>query len=267
VPLLLTQLGRTVWTLVNSPDAVFRDHFFRTLLRFVATSPLGIAGAAVNPETRLLWWALAAGLDQIGAWLAHPLPGRWLHSENVGFEGGHMLERCRLFLIIALGETVLTTGAAIAAAPLTPVTVVTGTGALVGTVALWALGFGRAGRLTLQYMEETSDPVRASRHAVSALMAMVAGLIAVAAANEEVIAHPDGDASAALSLLLYGGPILYLVGQGWYFWAVLQVWPRLRLIGSAALVLVGFAAVSVPPYVALILAGASLTALAIVDRP
>ena len=43
--------------------------------------------------------------------------------------------------------------------------------------------------------------------------------------------------------------------------------PRLRLIGSAALMLVGFAAALVPPYVALILAGASLATLAILDRP
>jgi low temperature requirement protein LtrA len=31
-PLLLIQLGRTVWTLVNSTDAVLREHYFRTLL-------------------------------------------------------------------------------------------------------------------------------------------------------------------------------------------------------------------------------------------
>ena len=43
-----------------------------------------------------------------------------------------MLERCRLFLIIALGETVLTTGTAIAAAPMTLMTLVTGTVALAG---------------------------------------------------------------------------------------------------------------------------------------
>jgi low temperature requirement protein LtrA len=47
-----------------------------------------------------------------------------------------MLERCRLFLIIALGETVLRTGTAIAAAPMTLMTLVTGTVALAGTVAL-----------------------------------------------------------------------------------------------------------------------------------
>ena len=62
------------------------------------------------------------GLDLIGTWLAHPIPGRWLRSENVEFEGFHMLERFRLFLIIALGDTVLTTGGV----------------ALAGTVALWA---------------------------------------------------------------------------------------------------------------------------------
>ena len=266
VPFLLTQLGRTFWTIVNAPDPVFRDHFFRTLLWLIATSPLWIVGAAASLETRLLWWALAAGIDLIGTWLAHPIPGRWLQSENVEFEGGHMLERCRLFLIIALGETVLTTGVAIAAAPTTPMTVVTSTLALAGTVALWALGFGPAHSLTARHVEETSDPVYASRHAVNVLLVMVAGLIAVAVANEMVIAHPHGHASAALSLLLCGGPILFLVAQGWYSWLVLQVWSRLRLIGSAALVLVGIAALAAPSYVALILVAASLTILALLDR-
>ena len=165
VPFLLAQLGRTTWTIANAPDAVFRDHFFRTLLWLIATSPLWIVGAAASPEARLPWWAAAAGLDLIGTWLAHPVPGRRLHSENVGFEGSHMLERCRLFLIIALGETVLTTGTAIAAATMAPTTVVTGTAALAGTVALWALGFGSAHSLTARHVEETRDPVHANGRA------------------------------------------------------------------------------------------------------
>ena len=112
IPLLLIQLGRTVWTLVNSTNAVLREHYFRTLLWVIATTPLWIAGAAVNAEARLLWWALAVGIDQMGRWLAHPVPGRRLRSENVEFDAAHMLERCRLFLLIALGETALTTGMA-----------------------------------------------------------------------------------------------------------------------------------------------------------
>ncbi len=96
---------------------------------------------------------------------------------------------------------------------------------------------------------------------------LVAGLIAVAAVNEMVIAHPLEHTSAALSLLLYGGPILHLVAQGWYLWAVPRVSPRPHLAGSAALVLAGFATLSAPSYVALILVAASLTTMTILDRP
>lgn len=265
-PLLLIQLGRTVWTLVNSTDAVLREHYFRTLLWVIATTPLWIAGAAMSPEDRMLWWALAAGIDQIGRWLAHPIPGRRLRSENVAFDADHMLERCRLFLLIALGETVFTTGTAIAAAPTTLMTLITGTFALAGTVALWALSFGRSHRLIIRHLEKTSDPIRASRHAVNALTVMVAGLITVAVANKEIIAHPQGQTSFALSLLLGGGPILFLAAQGWYLWTVPNVRSKLHLIGGVALLLVGLATLAVPPYVALLLVGASVSTLAILAR-
>jgi low temperature requirement protein LtrA len=266
IPLLLIQLGRTVWTLVNSTDAVLREHYVRTLIWVIATTPFWIAGAADNAEARLLWWAPAAGIDQIGRWLAHPIPGWRLRSENVAFDADHMLERCRLFLLIALGETVFTTGTAIAAAPTTLMTLITGTFALEGTVALWALSFGRSHRLIIRHLEKTSDPIRASRHAINALMVMVAGLITVAVANREVIAHPQGQTSFALSLLLGGGPILFLTAQGWYLRAVPNIRSKLHLIGGVALLLVGLATLAVPPYVALLLVGASVSTLAIIAR-
>ena len=266
VPLLLIQLGRAVWTLVNATDALFRDHYFRTLLWLSATTPLWIAGAAVNPEARVLWWALAAGLDLIGRWLAHPLPGRRLRSENIDFDAEHMLERRRLFLLIALGETVLTTGTAIAQAPTAFVTAASGTAALAGTVALWALSFGRSHTLILRHLEKTSDPIRTSRHAADALMVMVAGLIALAVANEMVISHPHDHSSLALSLLLGGGPILFLAAQGWYLWAVPNILSRLHLIGGVALLLVGLVTLAVPHYAAMILVGVSLTTIAILDQ-
>ena len=266
IPLLLIQLGRTAWTIVNSEEGVYREHYFRVLIWFVAIMPLWIAGAAADPSFRLVWWTLAAGLELTGTWLAHPVLGRWLESENVPFDADHMMERCRLFLIIALGETVLTTGTAIAEVSMTLMTVVTGAFALAGTVALWALSFGRSHILILQHLEETSDPISTSRYAINVLMVIVAGLIAVAVGNNVVIAHPVGQSSIALSLLLCGGPILFLIAQSWYLWAVLGVSPRLHLIGIAILVLIGFAALFAPPYVALILVGAILSLLAVFDR-
>jgi low temperature requirement protein LtrA len=266
VPLLLIMLGRTAWMIVNATNAVFREHYIRTLIWLIATTPLWIAGAVVGVEDRLVYWAVAAAIDQIGRWLAHPVPGRRLHSENVQFDAGHMLERCRLFLIIALGETVLTTGAAIAKEPSTGMTLVTGTSALIGTVALWALAFGRAHKLILRHMEATSDPIRVSRHAVNALTVMVAGLIGLAVANELVIAHPHGHTSSELSLLLAGGPLLFLAAQGWYLWVIPKVRPLLHVIGGFVLLLAGLLTQVVPAYAALIFVSACLVSLALFDR-
>jgi low temperature requirement protein LtrA len=229
IPLLLIQLGRAGWTLANSTKGRFRDHYFRVMLWSIATIPLWIAGAAVKSETRLLFWALAAAIDLTGRLLAHPIPGQRLQSEDVPFDADHLLERCRLFLIIALGETVFTTGTAIAASPTTQMTLITGTSAMVGTIALWSLTFGRSHQLTLRHLENTRNPIRTSRYALDAVMVMVAGLIAVAVANEEIIAHPHGDTSFSLSLLLGAGPILFLAAQGWYLWAVLNARSVLHL--------------------------------------
>lgn len=70
-----------------------------------------------------------------------------------------------------------------------------------------------------------------------------------------------------LSTLLFGGPLHFLLAQGWYFWAMLRILPRLRLIGSAALVPLGFATATAPRAAALLLVGVSLAVMAILDRP
>jgi len=55
LPFLVIQLGRAVWMIVNSKDAVFRDHYFRMLLWLIAATPLWVAGAVAAPEARLFW--------------------------------------------------------------------------------------------------------------------------------------------------------------------------------------------------------------------
>ena len=95
---------------------------------------------------------------------------------------------------------------------------VTGTGALVTIVALWGLHFAAAGRLLDQYVQTTTDPILAARRTVNGLLVSVAGLIAVAVANQLVIVHPHDQPSRALSLVLFGGPLLYLLSQTVYLW-------------------------------------------------
>jgi low temperature requirement protein LtrA len=116
-PFLISQFGHGITTTISAPSRLLRQHYAIMLGWIVASAPLWLLGAAAEETTRLWWWAGAAALDLIGTWLAHPVPGRVLHSQDVTFDADHMIERCRLFLIIALGETVLTTGRALANAP------------------------------------------------------------------------------------------------------------------------------------------------------
>jgi low temperature requirement protein LtrA len=230
---------------------MLREHYARLLCWILATAPLWITGAVVEAESRLLWWAGAAVIDLVGTWLAHPVPGRALHSENVEFDADHMIERCRLFLLIALGESVLTSGTALAEAPRTLLTLVAGTGALATIIALWALHFAASGRLLDRYVQTTTDPILAARRTVNGLLVSVAGLIAVAVANELVITHPHGQTSVTLSLLLFGGPLLYLLSQTVYLWAVAGRRSLPRLAGIAALVVAGGLSYLLAAYAAL----------------
>lgn len=263
-PFLLVQVGRSFWTFLNVSGDIWRDHYRRTLLWLLVSAPLWMAGAVAAPDHRLSWWASAAAIDLIGTWLGHPVPGRALHSENAAAaESTHMLERCRLFLLLALGGTVLSAGLSLTVTPLTALTVLTGSAALLVTVALWQLTFGGAGRLVQRHVEQTIDPNRATRMAGNVLILMVAGLIAVAAALEMVIRHPHGRPSATLSVLLFGGSTLFLLAQGYYMRTVPPTNPRHWLIAALALTLAGvITGALAPPYLTLLAAATLLTSSA-----
>nr|WP_168516840.1 low temperature requirement protein A [Streptomyces sp. S1D4-11]QIZ01368.1 low temperature requirement protein A [Streptomyces sp. S1D4-11] len=201
---LLIHIGRTVWLLTVGLDPVNQEHFRRVLVWFVAPAPLWVTGAAADGGARPAWWAAAILVELVGTWAAHPLPGRRLDSREVTFAGGHLLERGRLFVIIAFGETVMTTGTALTTAPYQPMTLLTSSVALTGTVALFWLFFSHSERVVSHY-QRTEDPMRAGRSGVISLMASVAGLIAVAVADERVIAHPTEHAGITTNLLLFGG--------------------------------------------------------------
>jgi low temperature requirement protein LtrA len=92
---------------------------------------------------------------------------------------------------------------------------------------------------------------------------VVAGLIALAVGNELVIAHPHGDVSLSNSLLLFGGPFLYLLAQTTVLWAVARRLSSARLGGLGALVVAAGVSLLVPPFVAIVLVAAVLVLLVV----
>jgi low temperature requirement protein LtrA len=176
-----------------------------------------------------------------------------------------MIERLRLFLMIALGEVVLTTGAAIAEAMPEPITWLTGACALTIVIALWSLYFRSSDHLVSRHADETRDPILAARLAMNGQFVVVGALIAIAVANEKVIAHPHGHAEAAVVWLLFGGAASYLAVQVWYLKFVTGRVSRPRAAGIAALVLAWavFGVAHVAPMIIIVTAAAVMTALAI----
>ncbi|MGW0335817.1 low temperature requirement protein A [Streptomyces sp. NPDC003011] len=260
VTYLLIHIGRTVWLLTIGLDAVNQEHFRRVLIWFVAPAPLWLIGAAAGGGTRLAWWAAAVLVELVGTLTAHPLPGRRLDSREVTFAGGHLLERGRLFMIIAFGETILTTGTALTAAPYEPMTLLTAGVALTGTIALFWLFFSRSERVVRHY-ELTEDPIRAGRSGVYSLMVSVAGMIAVAAGDERVIAHPAHHAGITTNLLLFGGPALYIGAQTWHGATLFDDLPRARLVALSALVIGCAVTLAAPAYLAAVIAAAIIVTL------
>lgn len=263
--LLAIQLGRTAWMLTTGLDPINHDHFRRTLMWLAATAPLWIVGALLGAHARVAVWGAAAVIDVIGTWLAHPAPHRRLRSERLEFGGEHLMERCRLFLLIALGETVVTPGAALPGAPIRATSLVSGMLALLGTLCLWWLYF-RAEPIALGHVSSTEDPLYASRMAANGLLFLIAGLIALAAGNALVIHHPQEDSTLALALLQFGGPTLFLLTQAWYFRLVSGTTPHSHLLAIAALAAVTAATLPAPALVTAAAVLAVLSALVAVEH-
>ncbi|MFG2455672.1 low temperature requirement protein A [Streptomyces sp. NPDC048523] len=258
---LLIHLGRTVWLLGVGLDARDQEHWRRVLVWFAAAAPFWLTGAVTDGGARLLWWSAATLIELAGTWTAHPLPGRRLDSRQVGFAGGHLLERGRLFMIVAFGETIMTTGTALTSAPYAPMTLLTSGVALAGTVALFWLFFSRSEHIVRHY-ERTEDPIRAGRSGVYSLMVSVAGMIAAAAGDERVIAHPAHHAGLTTNLLLFAGPALFLGAQTWHGRTLFDDLPGARLTALSALVLGCAVTTKAPAHLSALIAAAIVVALA-----
>src|SRR5205807_3962603 len=125
-----------------------RRHSLRpTFERIVAWSGLSaalwIAGAAVAPSLRFALWGPALAVDLIAPLLGYWTPWRGQsQTTDWSIEGGHFAERFQGFIIIALGESIVVTGASASAGGLSTEIVVALTIAFLGTAALWWLYFG-----------------------------------------------------------------------------------------------------------------------------
>ena len=150
-----------------------------------------------------------------GPIVGFPVPGLGRSATtDWAVEGGHMAERCALFVIIALGESVLVTGATFAGLAWTAEHIGAFLVAFAGSVAMWVIYFNIGAERGSRQIASSGDPGRLARNGYTYLhILIVAGIIVAAVGDELVLHHPGGHTDLKTAIVLLGGPALYLLGN------------------------------------------------------
>jgi low temperature requirement protein LtrA len=215
-----------------------RGVFERLVVWSAASGVLWLAGATLDGDDRLLLWLPALALDLAAPFAGYWMPGRGrAATTDWDIEGTHFAERCQVFIIIALGESIVVTGATASAAGMTPTVVLCLVVAFVQTAALWWLYFGATAEQARETISTCEDPGRVARGADTYRhLPIVAGIIATAVGHHLLIAEPHATANGVGVAMIVGGPALYLLGESAFGWRATGVVNGKRVAATAVLI-------------------------------
>jgi low temperature requirement protein LtrA len=257
--ILAQQVGRTLAMLAASrgDDAALRRNFLRIALWLAASGTLWLAGGLAAPESRMAWWLAALAVDLAAPMTFYAVPGlgrSTLADWNV--DGNHMAERCALFIIIALGESLLVTGATFAGLAFDGATVTAFLLAVLGAVLMWWLYFEHGAGEAHHSIVHSQTPGRHARNHYTYLhIPIVAGIIIGAVGDELVLSHPRHGSPAAMMAII-GGPLVFLCGTALFKWlAQSRALPPLSHLAGIALLL-ALAALALPLHLSPLMAAA-----------
>ncbi len=234
------QVGRTLfmlWAVPRSEVALSRN-FARILAWLSASGLLWIAGGLAEGGVRLGLWGCAVAIEYAGPLSRFWTPGLGASTlQDWTIEGGHMAERCALFIIIALGESILVTGATFGEMQWSAGVLAAFLVAFIGSLAMWWVYFHKGAEAGAEAISHADDPGRLARLGYTYLhMPIVAGIIIAAAGDEIVLTHPNGHADLPAVFALVGGPLLFLVGTLLFKRTIHGLLQLSHLAGIAALV-------------------------------
>ncbi len=199
-------LGLYIWVAAATPD--FRHAVDTFALLSVGGLAAVIAGGYLGGAAQLWLWGLAIGLDLLAARVGGNVDGWNLQPE-------HFAERHGLFVIIALGETLIVAASLVTDATWTPPLILLTILVVAITCVLWWSYFPRAKPVLDAALckGEGSGRVQLARDAFSVLhFPMMFGVIVYAAGVEQVLAHPDEPVALAGRLALAAGLMLFVGG-------------------------------------------------------
>lgn len=231
-----------------------RERATRILIYFCLAGVFWIAGAFFELPVRIFLWSLAIAIDYAGPITLFKVPGmRRMEGANWSVGTEHFAERFGLFIILALGESIVITGATTSELDLTPSRIVAFALAFIATAAIWWLYFTSVARLGEHYLAVSDDRTTLARDAYAFLhVVFVAGIILSAVGDELVIAHPTEVLPPYEVAAVAAGPAIYLLAHMLFRYRLTGTLGVRKPIGTLACVVVGFVGLFVP---ALVFAG------------
>jgi low temperature requirement protein LtrA len=222
-----------------------KRNFMRISFYFALSTPFWFAGALSDPSWRIVCWGSAVAIEYAGpmVFFRTPVLGRST-GQDWDISGGHMAERCALFIIIALGEAVLVTGATYANlahdAPTTMAFVVS----FIGSATMWWIYFDIGAKRASSMISTAENAGFIARNAYTYLhMPIIAGVVVTAVAGAMMLEHPTGHGGIPYIFVATSGPFLFLFGNQAFKWITSEMkWPPLsHMIGQMLLLFIAAA--------------------------
>ena len=237
------QVGRTAFLafVVAERGSPRRAPATHILTWFLASGVFWLAGGFASGSSRIALWLIAIAIDYTAPLVFYRVPGRRrLGSDSWNVETSHFAERFQLFIIIALGESIVVTGATTSGLPLDAARFAAFGLAFLSTAAFWWLYFHLVATISQRRLASAQDSTRLARDGYTFLhVVIVAGIIVSAVGDELVIAHPGDTLPTPELVALVAGPAIYLLGHTLFRLRMAGSIGWRRLAGAAACLLVG----------------------------
>jgi len=262
--LLVRCVHLVLYAVAATGDPGLRRQVAITWLPTLTGVALLVVGALLGGWAQTLLFAGALLVEGVGVYLT-ARHGSWrLHSV------AHLTERHGLFIILAIGESVVAIGVGAAQQPISAPLLVAAILGVAAAVGLWWLYFDMVSLAAEQRLLEAHGFARVDL-AVEAYtyghFPLVAGIVLAALGIEGVLAHAGErePLGAFYALPLFGGVALYLVGQLLFKRRMHRALSLPRLAATGVLLLTLPAAVVLPPLVGLAGLVLVLAALIVVE--
>lgn len=210
------QLGRTLFIAWATNERAPKNYrVFKLISIWLAISGVfWIVGGFVDPHNRLLFWSIAVGIEFLSPMFGFWIPGIGRTGpRDWDISGAHMAERCGLFIIICLGESICVNGAAFSKLEWTVTNVSAFFISFVTTVLMWWNYFHCGQYAGTKRIENSDNPGKIAMWAYHyAHIPIVIGIILYAVASYFLLKHPLQITDMNTAIAYIGSAFLFLFG-------------------------------------------------------